>query len=607
MKPLSHWRNWFAVHLGINQDRKLAVYFDLLRSVSLRDASYWLQVIFSAGIATLGLVLNSPAVIIGAMLISPLMGTILATGLAFAAGDLVLAIRAVVSLNLSCWVAILFATLLISILPFKELTPEIAARTNPNALDLVIALFSGALGAIATCKEPKGVVTSVPGVAIAVALMPPLCVVGYGIGVSQSLDFSEGMRVAGGGGLLLLTNLSAITFIAMLIFLLLNIDTPEVKEQVRQWHHQDAESRRVQILIERFPISNRWEVIGSLRSRLFVILVPLLVLLIPLSRALGRLEQGIVVQQRENQIRQVATNLWRQDFSEQPDGELRSYIDQLSSQEQQGRLTLRLTVFTRQFYSEAEQQTFTQRLSDRLNRPADNVILQLVQIPTASSEALAMLLEDSVSEQTAAESRPLTVAEARAKFLQTTDAALQSLTLPPPATLVRYEVLTNVAEPLKIRLIYLSEREIEADGKNLLRGTIRERLSFPTATVELERLVSAPAPLTLGSNQVSLTAEQKRTLGPVGQTLERYPNLSLRIVSKVNEKELFVDLEDALDLHQQRFEAIKAELTAQWQISVDRLTLVKGQNTSQSPQVGFRFTLTPSVAEAETPKVNPKN
>ena len=56
------------------------------------------------------------------------------------------------------------------------------ARTAPNTLDLVIALFSGAIGSVATCKEVKGVVTSIPGVAIAVALMPPLCVVGYGIG-----------------------------------------------------------------------------------------------------------------------------------------------------------------------------------------------------------------------------------------------------------------------------------------------------------------------------------------------------------------------------------------------------------------------------------------
>ena len=78
--------NWlsdrFAKNLGVNNARKEQVYLDIAESVSLTDTSYWIQVLFSAGIATLGLVLNSPAVIIGAMLISPLMGSILANGLA---------------------------------------------------------------------------------------------------------------------------------------------------------------------------------------------------------------------------------------------------------------------------------------------------------------------------------------------------------------------------------------------------------------------------------------------------------------------------------------------------------------------------------------------
>lgn len=197
-----HLRNWLADHLEISPRRKAEIYHSLLDSVSLGDISYWLQVLFSAGIATLGLVLNSPAVIIGAMLISPLMGGILANGLAFAVGDLVLGTRAIVNLAVSCLAAIVFAILIIAPIPFKELTPEIAARTQPNALDLFIALFSGALGSIATAKEPKGVVTSIPGVAIAVALMPPLCVVGYGIGIRLSSDVVgiSGFQIARGVG-----------------------------------------------------------------------------------------------------------------------------------------------------------------------------------------------------------------------------------------------------------------------------------------------------------------------------------------------------------------------------------------------------------------------
>ena len=78
---------------------------------------------------------------------------------------------------------------------------------------------------MAICREVKGVVTSIPGVAIAVALMPPLCVVGYGIGLMLVFDAATGWRVASGGGLLFLTNLVAITLTAMLVFIALRIDT----------------------------------------------------------------------------------------------------------------------------------------------------------------------------------------------------------------------------------------------------------------------------------------------------------------------------------------------------------------------------------------------
>ena len=156
-------RDWFARSLGVKQEKKEEIYLQISRSATLTDVSYWSQVFFSAGIATLGLALNSPAVIIGAMLISPLMGPILASGLALATGDFVLAARAAANLLLSCLLAILFAVVLVALLPFKEITAEIAARTQPNTLDLVVALFSGAVGSIAICKEVKGVVTSIPG------------------------------------------------------------------------------------------------------------------------------------------------------------------------------------------------------------------------------------------------------------------------------------------------------------------------------------------------------------------------------------------------------------------------------------------------------------
>src|SRR5690349_4291557 len=131
---LDKTRDWLARKLGVSSERKAQLYLELAHSTTLTDPSYWLQTIFAAGIATLGLVLNSPAVIIGAMLISPLMGPILAGGLALASGDLILGIRSGFNLLLSCLLAVAFAFLLVTVLPFKEITNEIAVRMHPNTL-----------------------------------------------------------------------------------------------------------------------------------------------------------------------------------------------------------------------------------------------------------------------------------------------------------------------------------------------------------------------------------------------------------------------------------------------------------------------------------------
>jgi uncharacterized hydrophobic protein (TIGR00271 family) len=365
LEAIASLGGWFARNLGVNNVRKEQVYLDISHSVTLTDASYWIQVLFAAGIATLGLVLNSPAVIIGAMLISPLMGSILANGLALATGDVVLALRAILNLILSCALAIAFAVLLVLILPFKEMTSEILARTQPNLLDLVIALFSGAVGAVAICKEPKGVVTSIPGVSIAVALMPPLCVVGYGIGMAVTLNPGTGFAVARGGGLLFFTNLVAITFMAMIVFLTLHIDTDSVRERVRTWRESNRESVRIQSLLDKMPASGRLKRIGSLPSRLLLVVMTILLISIPLNQSYGQLSYEIDRKQQENRLRNVATDIWQKNFANFSDGKARSYIGQLSFQEQDRELVTQLQVFTTKVYTEAEREKYKQLLAVR--------------------------------------------------------------------------------------------------------------------------------------------------------------------------------------------------------------------------------------------------
>ncbi|WP_156256752.1 DUF389 domain-containing protein [Sandarakinorhabdus oryzae] len=154
----------------------------------------------SAGIAALGLLQSSTAVVIGAMLVSPLMTPIVALGFAFASLDGKRIGEAARVVAIGAVIGITIGALLTWISPIRNATPEILARTEPTLLDLAVALLSGMAGGYAIVRD-KG--ATAIGVAIATALMPPLAVVGYGLGVGR-FDY------AGGAFLLFLTNLAAI-------------------------------------------------------------------------------------------------------------------------------------------------------------------------------------------------------------------------------------------------------------------------------------------------------------------------------------------------------------------------------------------------------------
>jgi uncharacterized hydrophobic protein (TIGR00271 family) len=187
------------------------------------DADFFFMIGLSATIAALGLLLNSPAVIIGAMLVAPLMSAIVGLGLGVVQGDPRLLRLAAGATIRGMLLAIAIGALIGRIVPGAAPTAEITGRINPSLLDLGIALASGAAGAYALCR--KDVSASLPGVAIAAALVPPLAVVGIGIALGDG-------RIAIGSLLLFFTNLIAISAAGGLVFLWLGF-RPELKIQSR--------------------------------------------------------------------------------------------------------------------------------------------------------------------------------------------------------------------------------------------------------------------------------------------------------------------------------------------------------------------------------------
>jgi uncharacterized hydrophobic protein (TIGR00271 family) len=168
------------------------------------DRRFLLLITLSAAIATLGLLQNSTAVVIGAMLVSPLLGPIMGVGFGLATLEASLIKRSLVTLGAGVVLAVVTAMLIIWLSPIVDVTEELRARTQPTLLDLGVAVVGGIAGVYAIMRKLSGVMV---GVAIATALVPPLSTVSFGL-VTMRADFALG------AGLLFLTNTLAIAFAA---------------------------------------------------------------------------------------------------------------------------------------------------------------------------------------------------------------------------------------------------------------------------------------------------------------------------------------------------------------------------------------------------------
>jgi uncharacterized hydrophobic protein (TIGR00271 family) len=209
---------WLSQYIKPLDRKRRKEIIENIRTAASPGFDYFFFVVLSGAIATLGLINDSPAVIIGAMVVAPLMSPILGVGLGSITADTRLARDSVSALVRGAVISVLLAALLTLsniYLPFvpslAEIPNEILSRTQPTPNDLIIAL-AGGLAAAYALSQPH-LSAALPGVAIATALMPPLSVIGIGIALGR-------WDIAGGATLLFLTNAVTIAFAAILVFFL---------------------------------------------------------------------------------------------------------------------------------------------------------------------------------------------------------------------------------------------------------------------------------------------------------------------------------------------------------------------------------------------------
>ena len=178
---LDQVRDFLKDRFSLDEDtaQRDEVVASISKGVEFRGVNLWV-LIFAIFIASIGLNVNSTAVIVGAMLISPLMGPIMGVGLALGVNNFDVMKRSLRSLGLAALVGLITSTLYFWISPLSTAQSELLARTTPTIYDVLIALFGGMAGIVAQSRKDR-TSTVIPGVAIATALMPPLCTAGFGL------------------------------------------------------------------------------------------------------------------------------------------------------------------------------------------------------------------------------------------------------------------------------------------------------------------------------------------------------------------------------------------------------------------------------------------
>ena len=295
--------------------------------------NFFVLIFLSCVMASLGLLLGSPAIVIGAMLVGPLMTPIMAFSVGLITGNLRVIRFSTEAILKGIALVVIISTFIGLLSPIKEVTHEMIATSQPNLLDLAVALVAGMAGAYALAR--KDVSAALPGVAVAASLTPPLATLGLGLAMGK-------LQVAGGAFLLFVTNIAAISLAAGIVFLLLGIRPQD----------GGAESRK------------------RLRQRLVASLLLLAIVAVPLGVIMAGIVQDTA---REQVVRDTITHQLAAD-----EGRLVA----LEIEQQQEQLLIVATIRSSQLLDAETVNRLAETLSNRLEHP---VQLEVVTLPVVRS------------------------------------------------------------------------------------------------------------------------------------------------------------------------------------------------------------------------------
>ena len=456
--------------LGVRRRDRPSIFRESADAAVDNGLPYWTVLVLSGAIATLGLALDSSAVVIGAMLVAPLVAPIVGLALALAVGDARLAAQSSAVVLGSTVAVVLVAAALTAAIPFETITVEISSRTRPSVLDLGVAVFSGLVGAVVAVARGNRLSAAIPGVAVAVALIPPLAVAGFGMGAGWRRD------IIGGSLLLFAASLAGIVLSGMLVFLLVGMHKPEVVAAARKWHGTQAASG-----LAAWVVRLRWirslGVFGSAWGRVLLALGFVALLAVPLTRTLQEIT-------REARVRQAVASAAA--VFERP-GRASIIGQQITFGPDRSLVHLR--VATADGYGDATRHAFERDASALAGEP---VSLVLDQMPSTVGELEALRDLSQASGRPADAPAPGRAPAALSELLDlargTVEDAVAALPFPPGTRPVAVEVRTGDAPADVVRVAYLAMEPIQPQAGAILREALRDALAYHRLELALLRI-----------------------------------------------------------------------------------------------------------------------
>ncbi|MEO7102386.1 MAG: DUF389 domain-containing protein [Gemmatimonadaceae bacterium] len=449
-------------HLWLNPGDREDIFHETAGSATSTGIPYWLVLLLAGAIAELGLSLDSAAVVIGAMLIAPLLAPIVGLALALAVGDSRLAIRTAIVIAASTLGVIAVAALLTFSLPFHTLTDQISARTRPNMLDLAIAVFSGLAGAVVTVARGKRLSGTVPGVAISVALVPPLAAAGFGIGSGWNWTIIRGSLLLYGA------NLAGIVMSAMVMFLIVGMHHSQVLSVATAWH-REKEGNPEWAWLGRIPGIRSLGILASPWARVALVLAFVALVGVPLNSSLRQIT-------REAHVRH-AIDVAEKQFTRPG----RSFIVSSDITLGDGATQVALNVATTSWFTDAERTNFEKNATRLAHEP---VTLVLEQLPASTGDVANFTKLLGSQKTTRARGGSASTGGLTSSLPETSASigtAVDMLALPDSVAILDYEVvISGSTAPPEINLVYLAPDSLTTQTVQIITRQLRQALQSPS-------------------------------------------------------------------------------------------------------------------------------